>query len=181
MSDTLQKTLIGAAFAAAAGIAYRKRKKSPELKVATYVDIDRYLGTWYEIARKPVSFEKDCYGTLAHYSLREDGKTINVVNTCHKKSLSGPSSSSMAKAWVVDRATNAKLKVQFQWPFRGDYWILEVGRDYNYALVGEPKRKNLWILSRTPTLPHRLTSRLLADARQQGFDTDDLIFTTQPV
>ena len=183
MADNRQKKLIaaGATIAAAALIAYRERKKKPPLKVAPYVAIERYLGTWYEIARKPVSFEKNCYGTQAHYALRKDGKTIDVVNTCYKKSLSGSEQVGLAKAWVVDPITNAKLKVQFQWPFRGDYWILEVGKRYDYALVGEPKRKSLWILSRTPTLSHRITARLLARARQQGFDTDDMIFTTQPI
>lgn len=165
----------------AAWITYRRRKKKSAPEVAHYVDIRRYVGTWYEIARKPVYFEKNCYGTQAHYALRKDGKTLDVVNTCYKKSLSGSEQVGIAKAWVADPITNAKLKVQFQWPFRGDYWILEVGKKYEYALVGEPGRKRLWILSRTPTLPHYVTAQLLDRARQQGFDTDDLIFTTQPM
>ena len=182
MFDNQQKRLIAAGAATIAAILMvRQRNKKPPLEVAPYVAIERYLGTWYEIARKPVSFEKNCYGTQAHYALRKDGKTIDVVNTCYKKSLSGAEKVGLAKAWVADPVTNAKLKVQFQWPFRGDYWILEVGKRYDYALVGEPKRKNLWILSRTPTLPHAVTAQLLNRARQQGFDTDDLIFTTQPV
>ena len=177
-----QKIVLGAAAAVATiGVALQRRKKQPEPEVADYVDLARYLGTWYEIARKPVSFEKGCYGTQANYSLRKNGKTLNVVNTCRKGSLSGALQVSRAKAWVVDRETNAKLKVQFQWPFRGDYWILDVGSRYDYALVGEPGRKSLWILSRTPTLSYRIIRRLLRKARWQGFDTDDLIFTTQPV
>ena len=176
-----QKILLGAAAAVGTiGVALQRRTKRSELEVAEYVDIARYLGTWYEIARKPVTFEKGCYGTQANYSLRKNGKTINVVNTCRKGSLSGPIQVGRAKAWVADKETNAKLKLQFQWPFRGDYWILDVGPRYNYALVGEPGRKSLWILSRTPTLPHRIIRRLLQKARWQGFDTDDLIYTTQP-
>ena len=176
-----QKILLGAAAAVGTiGIVLQRRTKRPELEVAEYVDVARYLGTWYEIARKPVSFEKSCYGTQANYSLRKNGKTINVVNTCRKGSLSGPIQVGRAKAWVADKETNAKLKLQFQWPFRGDYWILDVGSRYHYALVGEPSRKSLWILSRTPTLPHRIIRRLLQKARWQGFDTDDLIYTTQP-
>ena len=183
MLNNQQKKLIGVGTTAVVVglLAYRQRIRKPPLEVAPYVAIERYLGTWYEIARKPVSFEKNCYGTQAHYALRKDGKTIDVINTCYKKSLSGSEQVGLAKAWVADPITNAKLKVQFQWPFRGDYWILEVGKRYDYALVGEPKRKNLWILSRTPTLPHRITAQLLDRARQQGFDTDDLIFITQPV
>ena len=182
MTDNQKKIIAISAAAVVAGIvAYRQRTKKPPLAVAPYVAIERYLGTWYEIARKPVSFEKNCYGTQAHYALRKDGKTIDVVNTCYKKSLSGSEQVGLAKAWVADPITNAKLKVQFQWPFRGNYWILEVGKHYDYALVGEPKRKNLWILSRTPALPSQTTSRLLSKARQQGFDTDDIIFTTQPI
>lgn len=183
MRNDQQKKLVaaGAVAAVSAAVVYRQQTKKPPLEVASYVAIERYLGTWYEIARKPVSFEKNCYGTQAHYAMRKDGKTIDVVNTCYKKSLSGSEQVGLAKAWVVDPITNAKLKVQFQWPFRGDYWILEVGKHYDYALVGEPKRKNLWILSRAPTLSHRITAHLLQRARQQGFDTGDMIFTTQPV
>ena len=180
-----QRTVFASAVALATGvatwIAYRQRKKRPAPEVAPYVNINRYLGTWYEIARKPVSFEKNCYGTQAHYSLRDDGKTINVVNTCRKKSLSGPEQVGRAKAWVADPVTNAKLKVQFSWPFRGDYWILAVGKGYDYALVGEPARQDLWLLSRKPTLAPRIMRRLIRHAQAQGYDTDDLIFTTQKV
>ena len=183
MPNDQQKKLIavGATAVTAALVAYRQRSKKPPLEVAPYVALERYLGTWYEIARKSVPFEKNCYGTQAHYALRKDGKTIDVVNTCFKKSLSGSAQVGLAKAWVADPITNAKLKVQFQWPFRGDYWILEVGKHYDYALVGEPKRKYLWILSRTPALSPRTTAYLLKRARQQGYDTDDVIFTTQPI
>ena len=115
------------------------------------LDVSRYLGTWYEIARFPSFFERGCVGTTANYSLREDGE-INVLNRCFKGSLNGKVKEAKGKAWVPNQAEPAKLKVQFFWPFRGDYWVLELGDEYQYSVVGNPDRDYCWVLSRTPTL-----------------------------
>lgn len=154
------------------------KKNYPPLEVAQNVDLDRYVGEWYEIARLPAIFEKDCYGAKAEYSVAEDG-TLQVVNSCHKGSLDGKLSVAKGKGYVVDEETHAKLKVQFMWPFKGDYWILEVGDNYEYALVGEPSRKNLWILSREPQINLDRLQDLVDKARNMGFNTDKLIYTTQ--
>ena len=162
-------------------VAYAKKKKQdnyPALEVAPYVDLDKYLGEWYEIARMPVSFEKNCYKTKASYSKNDDG-TIKVVNSCHKGDVHGPVKTAVGKAFVADDETNAKLKVQFFWPFKGDYWILEVGDNYEYALVGEPSRKNMWILSRTAEIELDALKRLVNKAQENGFDTEKLIYTQQ--
>ncbi len=159
--------------------AYTRRNQRPSLTVAPKVNLKRYLGEWYEIARLPASFEKNCYGTKARYTLRKDG-AIDVLNTCYKGSLDGKMVKAKGKAFVADKKTNAKLKVQFFWPFKGDYWILEVGTWYDYAIVGTPDRKNLWILSRRPRMRDRLLKELIAKAEAQGFDTSQLIFTEQP-
>lgn len=158
--------LLCAAAAASAG--------EPELRTVPKVDLSRYLGSWYEIARLPSRFQKDCYAARAVYSLRADGD-IEVRNICHKGSPGGEEKVAKGKAWVVDPSTNAKLKIQFFWPFRGDYWILELGESYEYAVVGTPDRKYLWILSRTPQLDEAVFEGIASRAQAQGFDTSKLI------
>ena len=124
-----------------------KQTYSP-LPVVPYVDLNRYTGTWYEIARYPNSFQEGCVGSKATYTLRDDGK-ISVLNECYDKAFDGRIKSAKGKAWVVDKVTNARLRVSFFWPFSGDYWIVDLGKNYEYAVIGHPKRKYLWILSRT--------------------------------
>jgi apolipoprotein D and lipocalin family protein len=114
----------------------------------------------------------------ATYTLRDDGK-ITVLNQCHDKSLSGPLRKVKGKAWVVDKKTNAKLKVSFFWPFSGDYWIIELGNDYEYAVIGHPERKYLWILSRTKTMKDDLYESILSRLRAAGYDTSKLIISNQ--
>jgi apolipoprotein D and lipocalin family protein len=149
------------------------------LEVVQHVDLARYLGTWYEIARLPAWFEKDCTGVTATYSMREDGK-IKVVNACRKGALDGPVKEAVGKAWVHDKTTNAKLKVMFFWPFAGDYWIIDLdNKDYKYAVVGDPGRKYFWVLSRTPKMDEDLLNALLEKAKKQGYNLDKLIRTPQ--
>jgi apolipoprotein D and lipocalin family protein len=131
----------------------------PPLETVKQVELNRYLGLWYEIGSLPQWFQRDCFGTTAEYSMRDDGK-IKVINTCFKGSLEGRKSVAKGKAWSVD-PSNAKLKVQFFWPFRGDYWIIELGDNYEYAVVGAPNRKYLWILARTPRIDETLYNQLL--------------------
>jgi apolipoprotein D and lipocalin family protein len=149
------------------------------LQVVPRVDLDRYLGTWYEIATIPQRFQKDCVGVTATYTLRDDGK-IEVLNKCRKKTLDGELKTAKGKAWVVDKETNAKLKVQFFWPFRGDYWIIELDPDYQYAVVGHPERKYLWILSRTPQMDEDLYQDLMQRIADKGYDLSLIKRTLQP-
>jgi len=148
------------------------------LETVPSVDLDRYVGTWYEIASFPQRFQKGCTGTTATYSIREDG-SIEVVNRCARDSLDGRVTVARGRARVVDRSTNAKLKVSFFWPFWGDYWIIDLGRDYEYAVVGHPKRSYLWILSRTPTMEAAVYDGILERLRAQGYDTSRLSRTLQ--
>lgn len=113
----------------------------------------------------------------ATYTLRSDGK-IDVVNQCRK--ANGDYTTAKGKAKIVDKKTNAKLKVTFFWPFYGDYWILDLGPDYEYAVVGAPNRDYLWILSRTPELDEQLYQQLLAKMAARGFDTQKMIRTSHP-
>src|SRR4030042_2531382 len=152
------------------------KKGVPPLKVVTFVDLNRYAGTWYEISRYPNRFQKGCVGTTATYTIRKNGK-IDVLNQCRKGMLNGEISSVKGTAWVVDNKTNAKLKVSFFWPFSGHYWIIDLGETYDYAVVGHPNRKYLWILSRSPKLEEPLYQRILERLRNQSYDLSKLIYT----
>ena len=149
------------------------------LEVVDHVDLERYLGTWYEIATIPQRFQKGCVAVTATYSLKPDGK-IQVVNRCRKETLDGKVKDIEGKAWVVDKATNAKLKVQFFWPFSGAYWIIELDADYQWAVVGHPNRNYLWILSRTPQLDQALYEDLLGRIGNKGYDIARIKRTLQP-
>ena len=152
----------------------------PELEVVDSVDLDRYLGKWYEIASYPAWFQKGCVASTAEYTKLPDGK-IRVVNRCHKNRLDGPVKESVGKAEVVDDQTNAKLKVWFFWPFKGDYWIIDLDDDYQWAVVGEPKRKYLWILSRRPVIDKMLYQDILTRLAAKGYDHSKLRQTAQEI
>ena len=144
-----------------------------ELETVEHVDIARYMGTWFEIARFPQRFEKGLVGVTATYSLCPGGK-VRVVNKGYRGDFSGKLKTATGSARVVDTKTNAKLKVTFFWPFAGDYWIIELGDNYEYAAVGEESRKYLWILSRTPQMDESVYNELLHRVRVKGFDTSRL-------
>ena len=150
----------------------------PPLRTVPHVDLERYVGTWYEIASFPQWFQKGCTGTTATYSIRHDG-TVDVLNHCALDSLDGKVKVARGRAKVVDHDSNAKLKVSFFWPFWGDYWIVDLGHDYDYAVVGHPGRKYLWILSRTPTMADSVYSGIVERLRAQGYDTTRLQRTLQ--
>lgn len=149
-------------------------KKKP-LSTVQYVELDKYLGKWYEIAAFSQGFERGCSHTTAEYSLNEDG-SIRVTNTCVKD---GKIKVATGKATVTDTKTNAKLEVQFQWPFKGKYWIIALAIDYSYALVGHPNRKYLWILGRKPEMDTPTYNYLVNLAANKGFDVRDLSKTEQ--
>jgi len=145
-------------------------KQHPPLSTVSKVDINRYLGLWYEIARIDHSFQKGCVASTAQYSLRPDGY-IKVVNQCRKHSLDGEITSVEGKAWVIDKDTNSWLKVQFFWPFRGDYVIIDLDeQDYSYAVVGHPSRNYLWILSRSSEMDKEKFQEIMIRISKQGYD-----------
>lgn len=144
------------------------------LEVVPQVELKRYLGKWYEIAHLPFKFEDDCTDITATYSLSKDGK-VSVLNECLKD---GKLKQAKGKAKIVDKNTGAKLKVTFFWPFYGDYWIINLGKDYEYAVVGTPNRRYLWILNRTPQMDDNLFSQLIEFVKLKGFDVNKLIKTS---
>ncbi len=157
-----------------------ERLNLPPLETVAHVDLDRYLGTWYEIANFPQSFQKGCTATTANYALRDDGE-IDVVNACRKDSVEGPEKVARGRARVVDTSTNAKLEVSFFRPFWGDYWVIDLGADYEYAVVGHPSRDYLWILSRTPTMAPDVYDAIVARLAGMGYETGRLVRTVQAV
>ena len=146
----------------------------PELEVVENVDVERYMGKWYEIARYPNFFQdSECDNTTAEYTLNDDG-TVKVVNRCGP---TGTEQSIEGTARVVDTTTNAKLKVRFFGPFEGDYWIIELDPDYQWAVVGEPSRRFLWILSRTPTMDATVYNDILLQLPDKSYNPDRLMLT----
>jgi len=141
------------------------------------VELQRYLGRWYEIARYEQGFQKGCEGVTADYSLRDDG-LIRVLNTCRKPG--GKISDAEGRAKVVDMATNAKLKVSFFGPFFGDYWVLDRADDYSWAIVGEPSGRYLWLLAREAVPAPDKVGAVYARAGALGYDTSLLLRTKQP-
>lgn len=150
--------------------------KYPPLPTVKKVDIQKYKGTWYEIARFEHFFEKGCKNVTATYSLKKDGD-IKVINRCtmiddnEKKEATGV-------AYAKDK-TNSKLKVSFFRPFYGDYWIVDLDEDYNYAVVGSPSREYLWILSRTKSINENTKNKIIKKVDNLGFDSKKFIWTIQ--
>lgn len=142
------------------------------------LDLDRYLGKWYEIARFDHSFERGLVGATANYSLREDGK-IKVLNTGYKDSFEGKFNEAEAKAYIPDENYPGALKVSFFLFFYSDYWVLDLDENYTFALVGSKSSKYLWILSRTPEMAPADLQRVLNKAVSLGYNTGNLIWVEQ--
>lgn len=154
-------------------------KKLPPLTTVSQVDLNRYLGTWYQIAYFPTSFQPNNAALVtAEYSLSPKGYIV-VKNTSYndfegksvKKDITG-------KAFITDKKTNAKLKVQFFWPFKGAYWITLLDQEnYDWVVVSHPKRNYLWILARSPYMDKGLYQSLLKQIQAKHIDLDRLVLT----
>ena len=142
------------------------------------VDLNKYAGKWFEIASYPQPFQKGCHCTTAEYSLSDKGYVI-VENRCNRKSINGKQSYIKGKAFVDKNSGNAKLKVQFFWPFKGKYWIIDLADDYSYAVVSNPTKKYLWILSRTSKMNEDVYQQILSRLKEKGFDLNKLQKTVQ--
>lgn len=143
----------------------------PPMQTAKNVDLQKYMGKWYEIARLPNSFQKGCLCSTAEYKILDQNK-IAVTNRCDKN---GKIKEATATAWRSNADDNSRLKVRFFWPFTGKYWILYVSADYHYAVVGEPSREYLWFLSRTKQISQQQLDLMKSIATQQGYNLDQLI------
>lgn len=141
------------------------------------MDLEKDAGEWYEIASFPQFSQKGYTCTKATYTLNEDD-TIHVENSCNLPAK-GKTKTSTAKAFVEDGSGNAKLKVQFFWPFKGKYWIIDLAKDYSYSVVGHPNRDYLWILLRTQEMDPATYDGILQRVEEKGFDLSKLEKTIQ--
>lgn len=155
-----------------------------EVRTVGAVDLSRYVGDWYEVARFPNRFEAKCATDVMARYRRQDGDTVEVTNSCRK--ADGTVTIAKGVARIVDTSSNAKLKVRFAPAFLsfipmvwGDYWILGLGPEYRWAVVGSPDRKYLWVLSRTPGMDDREFAQAVDRARANGFDVSRLEKTKQ--
>jgi len=153
-------------------------KKMINTTTVKQVDIEKYMGTWYEIARFPHSFEKDLVGVTATYTLLENGR-IEVLNQGYDKSLTGELKKAKGKAKIPDPAEPGKLKVAFFWIFYADYFILELDENYQWALIGSSSEKYLWVLAREPQLPDSKLQMILNKAAERGYNLEKLILVEQ--
>jgi len=141
--------------------------------VTDSIDLQKYTGKWYEIASYPMSFQKNCYCVTADYTITEKGY-VKVYNSCRKGSVNGKIKSITGKAFPVEGTNNVKLKVQFFWPFKSDYWVIDKAEDYSWAVVSGPSRKYLWILSRTPGMQKETWQYITDRLGKNGFDLTKL-------
>jgi apolipoprotein D and lipocalin family protein len=148
--------------------------KLPDLTTVPDVDLNRYQGTWYEIARLPNRFEKACDSNVtATYTVQPDGQ-IRVLNQCHRADGSTMRAEGVAKLRDAN-GPKSRLKVTFFWPFYGDYWIIDLDPNYQWVLVGEPKRDYLWVLARSRQIDPALYQRLMDKARSEHFDVSKIL------
>ena len=148
---------------------------TPNLPTAKNVNLQKYMGKWYEIARIQTPFQKGKTQSQAIYTLVGDNYVI-IENSAI--SSNGAITTSKANAYAPNKNDLSKLRVCFFWPFYSDYWIFDLAKDYQWALVGTPDKKYLWILSRTPTLPNEILQQIISKAQSIGFNTKALIFET---
>ncbi|OTG94471.1 hypothetical protein B9T24_11985 [Acinetobacter sp. ANC 4654] len=181
---TLAKIAVGGVVLIGLGAATLAYAQTKPLQTVDKVQLDRYLGVWYEIARKPMYFENKCNRDVtATYTLNENGNVI-VNNRCLSKD--GQLQQSIGEAFVQNAPFNTKLKVSFlpeaiRWlsVARGDYWILKIDDDYQTVLVGEPRRKYMWVLSRSAQPDQAVVNEYLEYAKSVGYNLTDLIHTKQ--
>ena len=170
----MYRSLIAGFFVLASALV--SAQEAPPVASVAAVDLARYTGKWFEIGSFPMFFQRHCIGdTTADYGQRPDG-AISVTNRCRTESGFDEAT---GKATVVEGGGNAKLKVSFFWPFRADYWIIGLDPEYRWAVVGNPNRRFLWILSRTPALPPEQLAAAKQAAEVQGYDLGQLRMTLQ--
>ncbi len=153
-------------------------KSNKPLQTVADVDLNKYAGTWYETARFPNFFEKGLECVTAEYNLLNNGK-ISVVNKGHDIENNSKIKTVKGTAWLPNENNKGQLKVRFFWPFAGDYFIIALDKNYQYALVGDPSRKYLWILNRTNTIADSVYSNLTKIAQKNNFDTTLLVKVNQ--
>ena len=141
-------------------------EENKKLEAVSNLELQKFQGVWYEIAHNPWFPENNCFSMIAHYKLIKD-KKIEVTNICRKNGFDGEISKITGKAWLVDPIINSKWEVQFIWPFTLDYWVIDLQEDYKYAVIGEPDKENIWILSRKPIMKKSLLVKIIKKNRNE--------------
>lgn len=174
--------LLGAVLVPALFLIGMESSDPGELEPVEKLEVEKYLGKWYAVASMVKFFNRSCeWGNTAEYTLREDGR-INVKNTCYTKK--GEKREVTAVAWVPDESQPGKLKVSFV-PvfgyrlFPADYWVIELGSGYDYAVVGHPSRDFGWILSREPRMKQSKIDQIAARLESAGYDFSDFKINPQ--
>ncbi len=153
--------------------------RADEAPATVDLDLERFEGTWYELARFDSFFRRGCTGNTATYTRKSDTE-LTVHNRCFQDRLDGPEKTASGRLWRPDPAQRGKLKLQVVWPFVSDFWVLELGKDHEYAVVGNPKKTTLTILSRTPRLDEARFEAIVARLKARGYAVDSLHRTLQP-
>lgn len=175
-------TIVGFSIIFLISCASSQDKDFPPLTTVEQVDLNKYVGLWYEVAKIPNSFQDQCaYGTTAEYKIDKDGDII-VINSCYDED--GKIDIADGVANVVDKKTNSKLEVSFVSflgirPFWGDYWIIGLDEDYKWAVIGTPNRKYGWVLSRTSFLPDETMRKIFSILKDQYYNPDDFEMSKQ--
>jgi len=155
-------------------------KKQQTMYSTKDINIEQFMGTWYEIARFPHRFERNLVGVTASYRLKKNGK-VEVINKGFKNTLDGKQKKAKAFAKISNPEETGRLKVFFFWPFGADYLVLDIDEDYTWALIGSSSPDYLWILSRTPELPNDTYQKIVHKAKSIGYDVSKLETVKQKV
>ena len=139
------------------------------LKTVDQLDLQRFMGNWYVIANIPTFVEKGAVNAVENYALEDDG-TIAVTFTYHKEDRSKPRKTMKSRGFVVPGTSNAQWKIQFFWPIKFPYYVIDLDEDYKYTVIGLPNRKYLWIMAREPYLDEEIYEGIIQRVREQGFD-----------
>lgn len=150
----------------------------PPLKTVVHVDLPRFMGDWYVIGTIPWFVEKENVGTMDVYKARPDGK-IDITYVFHKKELSAKRQEMHAVGTVVDKKSNATWGVQFIWPFKAPYLVIDLASDYTTTVIGHPSRDLIWIMARKPSMPEAAYQTILSSVAKQGYDTNRIVKVPQ--
>lgn len=150
----------------------------PPLELVEEVELERYMGDWYVIAFIPLGPEKEATNAIESYELLDE-ETVGITYTFRKGSSEGPEKEYNAKAFVQEEGDGAHWKVQFIWPLRFDFLVIDLAEDYSYTVIGVPDRDHVWIMAREPKLDNATYDGILTRLAQQGYDTDNILKVPQ--
>ena len=152
--------------------------KMEALKTVEYVDIERFMGDWYVISNIPTFIEKRATNALESYRLNNK-REIETTFTFHEDSPKGDKKIYKPKGFIKNNKTNAEWRMQFLWPFKMPYLIIDLDKNYNYTVIGVPNRKYVWIMSRKPSLDSKTYNIIIDKLKQVGYDIKQIKKVTQ--